>query len=286
MTDEKLGIDPMAGIDGEACKYWGDANADEARWLAAKWDLMSASWAGALMGTDTYHQRDADEAGMEERPYLIHKFRQREGLTPNNAMRQGSYMEPVVIDQWSKITGVPMVRSNAMYVSKRFDRMSCTIDGFITPDPEFQETPDLGFLEGSRDEDERAEQQAWFWPFLDRLYALGEEHGPGLIEVKWKRVWAGGNKSQAAKYPERFFATGPDAHSETFGCPTQHAWQVMHQMAVTGVKWAVLATIIGGFDPRAWIIEANDIAIGRLGAECAAFWKAFDHGANNDLHPG
>ena len=28
----EAGRDPMAGIDGEVCRYWGDANAKEEEW--------------------------------------------------------------------------------------------------------------------------------------------------------------------------------------------------------------------------------------------------------------
>ena len=114
---------------------------------------------------------------------------------------------------------------------------------------------------------------------------MSDKHGPGLFEAKWKRQWAGGNRSQAAKYPERFFTPGPDAHAETFGCPVQHAWQVMAQMHVTGVKWCVLGCVIGGFDPRAWVVEYDPEAGAMLADRVGEFWRAF-HGADHNLHTG
>jgi len=284
-ADQNIGRDPMAGIDGEVCRYWGDANAKEEEWKQARWEYLSASWAGPLMETCPYHAKDADEAGLSMRDMLIQKFRLREDLQVNNAMRHGSYQEPIVIDLWSRITGIPMLRSNAMYVSTRAQNMSCTIDGFVLPDRDFPDAADVGYLEGARDPDEASEKQAWFWPFLERCYEMSDKHGPGLFEAKWKRQWAGGNRSQAAKYPERFFTPGPDAHAETFGCPVQHAWQVMAQMHVTGVKWCVLGCVIGGFDPRAWVVEYDPEAGAMLADRVGEFWRAF-HGADHNLHTG
>jgi len=182
-ADQNIGRDPMAGIDGDVCRYWGDANAKEEEWKQARWEYLSASWAGPLMETCPYHAKDADEAGLSMRDMLIRKFKLREDLTVNNAMRHGSYMEPIVIDLWSRITGIPMLRSNAMYVSTRAQNMSCTIDGFVLPDRDFPDAADVGYLEGARDPDEASEKQAWFWPFLERCYAL-------LRNVRQARPWA------------------------------------------------------------------------------------------------
>ncbi len=280
---ENLGRDPMVGVDAESCRYWGDANLQEEAWKRERWQYMSASWAGPLMERCAYHAKDADEAGLTEREMLIHKFREQKDLTVNTAMRMGSYMEPVVIDLWSRLTGIPMVRSNAMYVSRKWARMSCTIDGWVLPDSDFPDSPDPGYLEGARNEEDTEEMRAWFAPFLERVYALGASKGPGLIEVKYKRQWAAGNTTQRRSYPERFFVPGPEAHLETFGCPQQHAWQVMHQMAVTGVQWAVLGVVIGGFDCRAWVVERDPDACAYLGETVESFWREF-HGTNHDLH--
>ncbi len=37
-ADQNIGRDPMAGIDGEVCRYWGDANAREDEWKQARWE--------------------------------------------------------------------------------------------------------------------------------------------------------------------------------------------------------------------------------------------------------
>ncbi len=163
MNDEHIGRDPMAGVDRSVCKYWGDANQKTDEWKQARWEYLSASWAGPLMDACTYHARDAEAAGMSGRGLLLHKFRTREEIQVNHAMRHGSYHESSVIDLWSRITGIPMLRSNAMYVSTRTPRMSCTIDGFVLPDRAFPEGADVGYLAG---EDE---ENAWFWPWTQPM---------------------------------------------------------------------------------------------------------------------
>lgn len=68
-------------------------------------------------------------------------------------------------------------------------------------------------------------------------------------------------------------------HSSPFweeGIPEAYQCQVLHQLAVTGRRWADVAVLIGGQDFRIYRIEREDDKIAALVEREAAFWQHVD----------
>ena len=287
MSDEmeRVGIDPMAGVDPQACLYGGDAGEDTEAWKARRWQNLTASWASALLGQCQYHRRDAADWGMSERAALLRKFRERQELTVNTAMAWGSRCEPRILADAGHIIGVPMVRVNHMYESLVYPRMGATIDGWCLPDPMWEVEAHPEFLDGRDERD-----TGWLAPLRREVYRLGQEYGPGLVEVKMKRQRAIFKPKGGERDPKMLFERGPEAHHETWGIPYQHAYQVQMQLAVLGSRragpqWSMLVTNIGGMDLRAWVCMRDHDFCDYLGEQVAQFWEEFDSGVRDDIHP-
>jgi len=174
----------------------------------------------------------------------VRKFRERQELTLNAAMAWGSRCEPRILADAGHIIGVPMVRVNHMYESLVYPRMGATIDGWCLPDPMWEVEAHPEFLDGRDERD-----TGWLAPLRREVYRLGQEYGPGLVEVKMKRQRAIFKPKGGERDPKMLFERGPEAHHETWGIPYQHAYQVQMQLAVLGSRragpqWSMLVTNI------------------------------------------
>lgn len=274
----------MASLHSAAsCEFV--CTAQDEQWSQLRWESVGASWAAALLGHDDYHRRDAESESISERACLLRKFRTRRPIPIRPAMLWGTFAETFVLEAAAAVIGVPVHPSNGMFRSRRFPRMTATIDGWCTPDPDFVREARPEMLEGS---------DAWLSELRHRVYALARAHGPGLVEAKFKRAQAvfrprrGESGRDDATYLRNKFGHGPEPHGETWGVPRQHAYQLQHQLAVlghrdgTGPQWALLVTLIGGSDFRAWVLERDDEFAELLGREVSEFWETLN-GPDHDL---
>jgi len=82
----------------------------------------------------------------------------------------------------------------------------------------------------------------------------------GLLEVK-NRDWLQWKQHWTDKKP-----------------PADTAWQVQHQLACTGFKWAVIACLVGGNDLKLYQMAPVERAMTHIGELVTEFWAGFDAG--------
>jgi len=281
----RIGTDPMSGVAPNACEFEIDGASGGEEWKARRWESMGASWAAPLLEQCQYHERDAAEAGLSMRAMLLQKWRERAEIPTRPSMHWGSRSEARIIEDAAHIIGVPMIQTNHMYRSKRWPHMSCTLDGWCLPDPDFQLEAHPEFLVGRTDH-----ELEWLGELRHMIYRLGAEYGPGLVEAKMKMAHAVFKPRGGEKNPALQFDHGPSAHGATWGAPKQHAYQLQHQLAVVGdeqgngPQWSVLVTVIGGFDFRAWVVMRDHAFCRALGESVETFWGEL-HGNDHDIHP-
>lgn len=105
------------------------------------------------------------------------------------------------------------------------------------------------------------------WEGDETFRDLFREHGPGVMEIKnidglsFKRNWLDGDEIEA---------------------PLHIEIQVQHQLEVSGLKWGIIAPLVGGNTPKPIArIKDEDVAAA-IRTKVAEFWQRVDQGIEPD----